>query len=165
MEAKLPWLRFQRAFGYGTTRSQKLLTRFGHPSAIFEKPLSQLARSGIFTPVEMRNLAEAATEEAARRILDFCADYGCDILTPDDPEYPQRLREIYGYPAALYVRGSLEGLDETLAIAMVGTRNITDYGLRAANTITRELAEKGVAIVSGLARGIDTACQIGRAHV
>ncbi|MCI9194433.1 MAG: DNA-protecting protein DprA [Angelakisella sp.] len=158
MEAKLPWLRFQRAFGYGTTRSQKLLTRFGHPSAIFEKPLGQLARSGVFTPVEMRNLAEAATEEAARRILDFCADYGCDILTPDDPEYPQRLREIYGYPAVLYVRGSLEGLDETLAIAMVGTRNITDYGLRAANTITRELAEKGVAIVSGLARGIDTAC-------
>lgn len=157
MEAKLPWIRFQRAFGYGTTRGQKLLTRFGHPSAIFGEPPQRLARTGIFTPAELRNLAKEATEEAARKVLDFCNDYGCDVLTPDDPDYPLRLREIYNFPAVLYVRGSLAGLDEQLTIAMVGTRKTTDYGLRAADTIAGELAEKGAVIVSGMARGIDTA--------
>jgi len=157
MENKLSWIRFQLAFGYGTTRGQKILERFGRPDAIFREPPAALARTGVFTQGELKNISTVATEEAAWKVLDLCEDYGCGVLTPDDGEYPVRLRQLYNYPAVLYVRGSLAELDECLAIAMVGTRNATEYGIRAANHIAGGLAEKGAVIVSGLARGIDTA--------
>lgn len=159
MENRLWWIRYQLAFGYGTTKGHKILSEAGHPATVFQQPAAKLARSGAFTQNELRRIREA-TEEKAWEILRFCDDYGCEVLTPEDPGYPQRLREIYGYPAALYVLGSLEGLDDCLAIGMVGTRASTGYGDRAARTIARELAEKGAVIVSGMARGIDTASHV-----
>ena len=159
MENKLWWIRYQLAFGYGTTKGHKILSEAGHPATVFQQPAAKLARSGAFTQNELRRIREA-TEEKAWEILRFCDDYGCEVITPEDPGYPQRLREIYGYPAALYVLGSLEGLDDCLAIGMVGTRASTGYGDRAARTIARELAEKGAVIVSGMARGIDTASHV-----
>lgn len=159
MENRLCWIRFQKAFGCGTTRGQKVLEHFGRPEAIFREDPEKLARLGVITQGERKNIATIASEEAARKVLDRCDSLGCRLLTPDDPGYPMRLRQIYNYPAALYVLGSLDGLDESLTIAMVGTRRSTDYGVRAASDIARGLAEKGVVIVSGMARGIDAASQ------
>lgn len=156
-ENKIPWIRFQKTFGCGTTRGQKVLDRFGgRPEAVFQESAEKLAATGLLTAGELKNMTGQGTEEAAWRVLDFCEDYGCQALTPDDEEYPLCLRQIYNFPAVLYVRGSLSGLDEVLAIAMVGTRRPSDYGVRAAERIAGGLAEKGAVIVSGLARGIDT---------
>ncbi len=156
MEERLAWIRFQQLFGSGSTRSRKILDHFGHPSAFFAQAGKRPDRMGL-TQGEIERFAAAGSEETAQKILDRCAAIGCSVLIPEDPDYPQRLREIYNYPAALYLRGSLAGLDESLAIGMVGTRNCTDYGRQAARLIAGELAEKGVVIVSGMARGIDTA--------
>ena len=156
MEERLAWIRFQQLFGSGSTRSRKILDHFGHPSAFFAQAGKRPDRMGL-TQGEIERFAAAGSEETAQKILDRCAAIGCGVLIPEDPDYPQRLREIYNYPAALYLRGSLAGLDESLAIGMVGTRNCTDYGRQAARLIAGELAEKGVVIVSGMARGIDTA--------
>ncbi len=150
----LAWVRFQQVFGCGTTRGQKLLTRLGRPSALFEMPKHRLA--SILKPGEMERLQREGSEEKAQEILDRCCDLGCQVLTPDDADYPQRLREVYGCPSALYVWGSLADLDDCLAIGMVGTRRCTAYGEQAAELISGELAKKGAVIVSGLARGIDT---------
>ena len=155
MEERLAWIRFQQLFGSGSTRSRKILDRFGHPSAFFAQAGKRPDRMGL-TQGETERFATAGSEETAQKILDRCAAIGCGVLIPEDPDYPQRLREIYNYPAALYLRGSLAGLDESLAIGMVGTRNCTDYGRQAARLIAGELAEKGAVIVSGMARGIDT---------
>lgn len=156
-KSKIPWIRFQKTFGCGTTRGQKVLDRFdGRPEAIFQGPMEKLSASGLFTAGELKNMTAAGSEESAWKVLDFCEDYGCEALTPDDEEYPNCLRQIYNCPAVLYVRGSLAGLDESLAIAMVGTRRPSDYGIKAARMIAGGLAEKGAVIVSGLARGIDT---------
>lgn len=151
------WIRFQRLFGFGTSRSQKVLDEIGHPANFFELPKEELEKYLRLTQAEERRMAEA-TEDHAERILAFCDDYGCRILTPDDEEYPERLKHIYAPPSVLYVLGSLAGLEDTLAIAMVGTRHNTDYGRRAAESISGELAAQGVTIVSGMAYGIDTIC-------
>ena len=156
MAGKESWIRFQQVFGYGTTRGQKVLTRLGSPGALFERPAAELAEEGILDRQELRRVRDAAASDRPGRILDFCEDYGCAVLTPEDPDYPQRLREVYSHPWVLYVMGDIRGLDELLTIAMVGTRNSTGYGEEAASAIAGELAAKGAVIVSGLARGIDT---------
>ncbi len=156
MDGRENWIRFQQVFGCGTTRGQKILTHFGHPDGIFTRTPGELAQMGVFTPGELRRIRDSIVEDQAVRILDFCEDYGCAVLTPEDPSYPRLLREIYAFPQVLYVMGSLEGLEDELAIAIVGTRHCTEYGKRAAEVISGELAAKGAAIVSGLARGIDT---------
>lgn len=159
MEDRIAWIRFQQVFGGGTTRGRKVLDHFGHPSAFFAESENRLERMGLMQ-AELERLRTVGSEENAEKILDRCCDIGCNVLTPDDPDYPQRLREIYSFPAALYFRGSLAGLDDCLAIGMVGTRACSDYGRRAAQAIAGELAEKGAVIVSGMARGIDTASHV-----
>jgi len=78
-----------------------------------------------------------------------------DRLAPDDPRYPARLRDLVPAPA-LWVRGALED-DDALAIAIVGARRATPYGLEVAAQLARDLAARGVTIVSGFARGVDSA--------
>ena len=95
-------------------------------------------------------------------VLAECERLGCYILTPEDEEYPVNLRNIYAMPAVLFVKGSLQFLnDAPLTIAMVGTRSGSSSGLRTAWNIARDLAEAKTAVVSGLAVGIDASCHLG----
>lgn len=93
----------------------------------------------------------------AKRIMERTLEMGADIITFDDKRYPTRLRYIMPPPYILYVRGYIEGIDDTLSIGVVGTRKITDYGKLVTNKIAYALAKNGVLVVSGLARGADTA--------
>lgn len=90
-------------------------------------------------------------------ILQQCQDNDIRIIAMDDEEYPARLRAIYNAPILLFVQGTLAGLDDELSIAVVGTRNASQYGLNAADRICRDLCGLGTIIVSGLALGIDAA--------
>lgn len=83
-----------------------------------------------------------------------------DTLTPDDPAYPPALREIADPPATLYVRGRLDGRDR-IAVAVVGARRASAYGLSVAEWLGRELARRRITVVSGMARGIDAAAHRG----
>jgi len=85
---------------------------------------------------------------------------GIRVVFADEPDYPAALREIYDPPKVLYLRGSLEVLQKPM-VAVVGARKATHYGLRVAENIARDLAEAGFCIVSGMARGIDTAAHRG----
>ncbi len=86
--------------------------------------------------------------------------HGVHIVTLEDAEYPQRLRTIYDPPSALYVRGCLAPADE-IAVAVVGSRHASLYGLQCAERLAYELALRGITVVSGLARGIDAAAHRG----
>lgn len=152
------WLLFQQCFGYGTTTCSRLLEQFGHPREIFDLPAEEREAIPGLSGREKAAVRRAAAADT-EKILEFCAHFGCQLLTPDDREYPQRLRNIYAPPAVLYVLGELRGLDDALAIAVVGTRRYTDYGRRAAETIAGQLAARGVVIVSGMALGIDGIAQ------
>src|SRR5205814_6419084 len=88
------------------------------------------------------------------------ADFGCRIITQAEPEYPELLRQIYDPPIVLYVKGELLPKDKN-AVAMVGSRMTTHYGLEVARKLAYQLAYLGVTVVSGGARGIDTAAHQG----
>lgn len=99
--------------------------------------------------------------EAPEQILADCERLGIRILTWQDAQYPSRLRQIADPPPVLYVRGRSILFDEEAAIAVVGSRDPSDYGLRCARRLGRELAEGGGVLVSGIAQGIDTAALRG----
>lgn len=96
--------------------------------------------------------------QSAQRILDRCNERGYSVLSIEDQDYPRQLLSLCDPPLVLYVQGDtrLLGMMETLPVlAVVGTRNPSDYGVRAAKDLSRKLAQMGLVIVSGLAMGID----------
>lgn len=140
----------------GPVRVRNLVAALGSPEAIFEAGERDLVRAEGVGPdvaakiARQRAEADPAEEEAkARRI-------GARIVTPEDAEYPEPLKAIYDPPLALYVRGTLTPKDRQ-ALAIVGTRSPTHYGLSVADKFGYQLAKTGFCVVSGLARGIDTA--------
>lgn len=134
-----------------------LLEHFGPPDEIYfagEADYKNVLESG-WEPFLNKSMAEP------RRIMRVCEERGYDILTLHDARYPQRLKNIFDPPAVLYVRGKLPNLDELPAVAVVGTRSCTPYGLVNAEKLSYEAARCGAVIVTGLARGIDSAAARG----
>jgi DNA processing protein len=142
--------------GLGPVKARALLDVFGRPSAILQAEATALMKArGVGedlarTIVEQR-AAYRPEEEEAR-----AAEKGIRLITPLDPEYPELLKAIHDPPLALYVMGSLLPRDKH-AIALVGSRRCTHYGLSVADRLAYQLARVGFTVVSGLARGIDTA--------
>jgi DNA processing protein len=146
--------------GIGPVRVRALLDRFGQPEAILAAPRGELMQ------------VEGVGEEVARNVtgwrqtidlegeLQRIEKAGVRVVTRDDAEYPKNLREIYDPPLVLYVKGTLSDRD-ALAIGVVGSRRTTLYGLEMSRKLSYQLARLGVTVVSGLARGIDTAAHKG----
>lgn len=120
---------------------------------------SRMIRDGEFPFLNEKERKRAAEVRmsAIRPLLELCGEHDIRIVTLDDEEYPDRLREIKNPPILLFVCGSLEGLNDCVSIAAVGARNVSDYGKAAASGICAPLAKMGIAIVSGLAVGSDSA--------
>lgn len=144
----------------GPVRIRNLLSRFGSAQAVLaatQADLSQVDKVGFKAAnniIRWRDLIDLDGE--LRRIDQF----GANIVTTDDSEYPALLRQIYDPPPVLYVRGTLRP-EDAYAIAMVGTRQSTLYGRQTAERLARQLAASGVTVVSGGARGIDSASHEG----
>lgn len=150
------WMRFQLAYGFGTVRAAKALQKWHSPALLFHTEESQLQEQGI-KEEELHCIREAKAADLGK-IQDFCKKNGVKILTPEDEQYPERLRNIYSPPAVLYIAGWWEDMNDILSIAVVGTRRCTEYGSRMARQISADLATRGVVTVSGLAAGIDSCC-------
>ena len=97
----------------------------------------------------------------ANKALTACTQIGCRMITLQDAEYPDRLRNIYDPPIVIYVRGKLPTIDDEPAVGIVGTRTCTPYGLNAAEKISYRLAQRGILVITGLARGVDSAAARG----
>jgi len=93
--------------------------------------------------------------DTAMQILSRCEAEGISVITQQDADYPDRLRNIYDAPAVLYVKGRMPIVDEEAAIAVIGTRNASPYGLKMARRFGHDIAMQGGLIVSGLTRGVD----------
>ncbi len=144
----------------GPVRARLLLDHFGDAPKILQASKAELLR--------VRNVGEetaaaiAGWEKTAdlggelKRIQEF----GCRVVIQSDEEYPASLREIYDPPLVLYVKGALTAKDKS-AVAMVGSRMTTHYGIETARKLAYQLAYVGVTVVSGGARGIDTASHQG----
>lgn len=137
-------------------KALRLLEHFGSAEAVYQTPTEELAKLCRFDARERQRL-ETRSLAPACRIIERCRGLNVFILPVTDAAYPARLKEIYDPPLALYVRGTLPDLNALPAIAVVGQRKATPYGLINAEKIAFHLSQNGVCVVSGMAAGIDSA--------
>ena len=151
------WIWLSALKGLGNRSKMELLQMFGTPENLYYADGRQLEE----LDVSVRQALERHSLEETDRILGECDRLGLRVLTFQDTEYPDRLKNIYDPPLLLYVKGRMPLFDEEVALAMVGTRSCTPYGIASAETLSHRLAKQGALIVSGLARGIDSAAHRG----
>ncbi|MBI1903166.1 MAG: DNA-protecting protein DprA [Planctomycetia bacterium] len=149
-------LTLAQADGVGPRLRRSLLDAFGSAEAALAAPAGELQKVPGIGKKTAAAVAEARNHSGVDAILADCRDHGVRILLEDDEEYPAALKTTHTPPAVLFVRGRLDPRD-ALALAVVGTRHATAYGLRQAEKLAGSLARSGFTIVSGLARGIDGA--------
>jgi len=156
----LSWLALALTPGLGPTRSRKLAEHFGSAENVFRASLTELEACGLHAAAAQA-IATGKSLGLAQEELGKAADAGARILTLDDPAYPPLLRQIYDPPVVMYVRGNADVLSQP-GIAVVGTRHPTPYGVGMAERLSCDLANNlGLAITSGMARGVDTAAHRG----
>lgn len=153
-ESELAWLALKMVPGLGAKRGGDLLERYGSPERIFTASRSELEAQGA-TPQVAQAIASGLQFEEAVTQQQRMRAAGAVLLTRFCPEYPESLASIYDPPFALYARGDLELLS-MVKVAVVGTRRPTSYGMVCADKLSRDLANAGICIVSGMARGVDT---------
>lgn len=146
--------------GVGPVRTRALIAALGSIEAILEADASSLARVGGVGSAFAQRIVSQREEIDAEAEIERATRAGARILTPVDHEYPAHLREIHDPPLALYVQGDLQDKDRH-SVAVVGTRRATRYGGDCAERLSYELAQSGFTVISGLARGIDTAAHRG----
>jgi DNA processing protein len=146
--------------GVGSIFIQRLLDRFKTPEAVFHAPTKELLKVEGLGEKVVGEIRKGPLEKLVERELHLLKEAGGKIVTLKDDAYPKRLRDIYDPPMLLYVRGELKKEDE-LAVSIVGSRKTSPYGRWTTEKISQELARRGVTIVSGMARGIDSLAHWG----
>lgn len=146
--------------GVGPRAATKLLERFGSADAVFHARRTEL-ESLRLKPETIESILKNEFREKAATELEQVKELGGDILILDDGSYPGMLREIDDPPITLYVRGSWQACFDMPCVGVIGSRQCSTYGQNASEMLSRDLASRGICIVSGLARGIDTAAHRG----
>ncbi len=144
----------------GPIRIRKLLDAFETPEAILRAKSSELQRIQGIGPDTASEIANWETTIDLSAELARIQEYGVTVITQADSFYPKLLREIHDPPTVLYVWGQLLEKDQH-AIGIVGSRKTTHYGIESARKLSYQLAYSGLTVISGLARGIDTAAHQG----
>jgi DNA processing protein len=146
------WVGFHRVPYVGPARIRRLLDRFGSLEAAWSAVPGELR--AVLDDRSLESLLRTRRELSLDDEMERIARFGIEVVTLSDPTYPRLLAEIPSPPPVLYVMGTL-AIEDGTAVAIVGTRRATAYGRDVATRIATELAEAGVTVVSGLARGID----------
>lgn len=159
MNGAVPWIRLQSALGAGAALSE-IIEYFGSAKALFDAGETEWRMSPVLVPRQIEKLCES-TEAQANEVLATCKMNGWQVVPYDDPHYPERLRSIFNPPVVLYVDGELPDIDNSIVIGIVGTRRASDYAVKAADVMSRGIAERGAIVASGGALGVDTTAHNG----
>ena len=156
----LPWFTLREILGFGHRNFSRLIQGFETPDAILAAPKKELKAMGWIPDQVISNICNPDDfQKSAEKEIRDTLDNGIKILTLDHPNYPNLLKQINDPPPILTYLGTIEGTAP--CIAMVGSRNATGYGLNSARNLSKNLAIHGLTIVSGMARGIDSAAHEG----
>ncbi|MCQ2370897.1 MAG: DNA-processing protein DprA [Akkermansia sp.] len=147
--------------GLGSIRIQALLEHFGSAELALAAPAAMLQQVPRIGPAQAAAIADWQSCTNVFAEMEAAESLGVRMVTLQDAEYPAALRRMADPPVVLYVRGAWQECDSVHGVAIVGTRRATPYGVTVARKFARELADAGCTIVSGLARGIDTAAHTG----
>jgi len=154
------WIALNMTPEIGPRMAAVLLERFGSPEAVFGARRTELEALKL-KPAAIESILKREFFDKAEAEVKAVKELGGEILTLDDGGYPALLREIPDAPIVLYALGNWQQCLESPCVAVIGSRNCSTYGRNAAEMLARELARRGITIVSGLARGIDTAAHRG----
>ncbi|MDB9823210.1 DNA-processing protein DprA [Deltaproteobacteria bacterium] len=159
-DKRCSWLALSMIKGLGNIARKKLLDRFGDPDRIIQATISELlnvegVRKEAALDIVARRYGDDPQEELKRT-----ESHGVRIITYAEPSYPKALKDIHDPPILLYLKG-MDIPSNTIFISMVGSRNATHYGLKASEKIGQGLARRGLGVVSGMAKGIDSASHWG----
>lgn len=160
MESREALVALNMVEGVGPIRLRQLLEHFGDAPSILKASRAQLAAVRGIGEDTADAISKWETDVPLAAELKRIEDFGCRIITQEDAEYPELLRQIYDPPIVLYVKGALTAKDKN-AVALVGSRMTTHYGIESARKLGYQLGYVGVTVVSGGARGIDTAAHQG----
>ncbi len=163
-EPLLDLIRLSMIPGVGPQTTQALLEHFQTPSRVLAASRSQLREVPNVGPKLAEKIAMARQECDAEAELALCRRLDVQVIARDDPKYPPALQNIPDPPGLLYCKGQLQPRDQ-LAIAIVGSRHCTPYGMRIAERLASGLSRIGFTIISGLARGIDASAHRGAIKV
>jgi DNA processing protein len=154
------WIALNMTPGVGPRSATRLLERFGSADAVFHarRPELESMRLG---PETIESMLKKEFFDTAEQEFEAVKRMGGDVLILDDGSYPASLREIDDPPPVLYVMGDWQACVEQPCVGVVGSRNASTYGKNASEMLSRDLASRGITIVSGLARGIDSAAHRG----
>jgi DNA processing protein len=156
----IDWIALNMTPGVGPRAATKLLERFGSADAVFHARRGEL-ESLRLQPETVDSIIKNEFREKAVTELERVKELGGDVLILDDGSYPSLLREIDDPPPVLYVKGDWQACFDQPAVAIVGSRMCSTYGENASEMLSRDLASRGICIISGLARGIDAAAHKG----
>ena len=154
------WIALNMTPGVGPRVCARLLEHFGSAEAVYDAPRRELNLMRL-PPETVESVVARDLHPRAEAEIERVRKLGGDILVLDDGVYPSLLREIYDPPVVLYVKGAWAECLDKPCVAIVGSRRCSTYGQNAALMLSRELAQRGVTIISGLARGIDAAAHRG----
>ena len=154
---RLFWIWLSERLGAASRDFRRLITLYENPYDIFHLEDVELERIEGISERTVQALSDKSLHEA-NEIIMACQRYGIGILPYGNDAYPHALREIERPPVVLYYRGTLPDLNQSLCIAMVGTRRMSQYGMHTAYRLSYELAAVGATVVSGMAAGIDGVC-------
>ncbi len=147
------WVGFNLVKGIGPVRLEKLLNYFGDIRTAWLARSYQLQAAGLNKKL-LNRLIEVRNQVSLDKLEQHILNQGIQVLTWDDPDYPERLRQIAQSPYIMYIKGELLA-EDIWAVAIVGTRRYSAYGRQVTEVLSHTLARHGITIISGLARGID----------
>jgi DNA processing protein len=153
LDPKAYWVGFNLVKGIGAIRLKQILDFYGSLEVAWESPASGLLSAGLPRKVA-ENFTQVKNQVDLARIMENIANQNIRVMTWEDSDYPRRLKEINQAPPVLFIKGTIN-VEDDWAVAVVGTRRVTPYGRQVAAEIARFLAQNGVTVVSGLARGVD----------
>ncbi|MDI6726441.1 MAG: DNA-processing protein DprA [Smithellaceae bacterium] len=153
------WFALKSVQGLGNVGYRLLVDAFGSPAAVFNASLPRLRAIAGIGEVTARQILQFRGWDLAENEFTLLEKNRSVIVTYKDPQYPRNLLNIYDFPPFLYVKGTL--LQEDIPVAVVGSRLASAYGRFSTERLSRELALSGITVVSGLARGIDSAAHRG----
>jgi DNA processing protein len=160
VEAKKYWIALNMVPGVGAITYKKLLNAFGSPEQVFSASPAMLKRIPGIGEKAVQNILNFGFPDRVKQELEAIAKHQVHVMTWADKDYPEKLKDIFDPPPILYLKGH-HVQPHDIMIAVVGSRKASTYGRTTAEKLCSELALKGMTVVSGMARGIDSAAHRG----
>ena len=154
------WVWFSLIENLGSRKKQELLKKYNNPQRIYNLKKEDIVKIPGFSEKRAEMILDKKKRYELNDYLQKMKKENVDIITIEDDEYPRILKNIYDYPISLYIKGNKKILNNK-SIGIVGCRIASEYGIKVAQYFAYKLAQKGLNIISGLAKGIDSNSHIG----